>query len=621
MKRKLSVFLSAILSAAVLAGCNSAADPTGPINSGNDKPDQTNTVDTTDTTGQTDISDNTETDPQPTSGDSEFEDPRFTSDSAKETLKIYKEFLAGNSTVHVCGLYRMEDGDYTLEKLIQSKAVSEASMTMPDIITEGYYSFIDCGNDGEPELALKLVYNRNTDYPDLSTFYMIIRPIFGELTLITSQNSYYREYTTMNKYGYFHSSGGAGAAMGFESESFVTSDGEYYELLTCRSCFGMAEPKISQNFLPFSVSDELNGGNVEYSDAGYTLAAYRLEEAVSEEDYPDWEEYEAASSRQYIYTFYDIDDNSVMPDDDYIYRAGNLGYRIVSDSEMKGLISDHYAAYGATDEIREGEDPEWTSFEVTDKVSKSAQVDLFMQNTDMWLLPESEYEEGSYVKYCMADLNRNGRYEVIRSEKLSNNQLNWEFCRNRFFEVNEDFSGIYKIDYETENYWGGENGELGGWEHDLLNQPESGFVCYWRKFEVDDPSLCRTDYHYIIPTTMQSPDLDCIVTNKMVLTFDGDNRIPHGYSIGLKYIYYDGREEYLDDEGIDSDAESYETGNEEYMYGEYYNQDMVHIYFYEVDPSDKESVRMNLSSSADQYYYYTLRSCDGSDTGAYSNKY
>ena len=76
---------------------------------------------------------------------------------------------------------------------------------------------------------------------------------------------------------------------------------------------------------------------------------------------------------------------------------------------------------------------------------------------------------GNEVAYLITDLNRNGRYELIRSERLADNPENTEFCRNRFFEINEDYSGIYKMEYEVETMWA--NGELSGWS------PSS---CRWR---------------------------------------------------------------------------------------------------------------------------------------------
>ncbi len=613
MKKPVSLALSALLTIGMLAGCAQNTS-NGPVNGGAER--QTESENTADnasdnspdsaggsassedeqTAAQTDQTAGTET------ADAKEDTSPWKTDSAKEAVSLYEDFMAGKVTANA-NTY-VDAGMYTLTGLIDALSLRESETGMPDMIFAGSYSIIDCGDDGEPELALALDFGSGYENSPYSTYYIILRRIFGELTVITCRNSYYRTYTQMNRYGYFFGSGSGGASLSFTDECFVSADGEYFTVYTCETCFGLDEPKISSYLLPDSLSEAVSGTSSYEGD--YYMEAYAFDETLSE-TYGDidFDTYYSAIARQKVYSFYNMDeDEGITPDKEYIDLCAENGLKIVTDDELKKILEDRYRSLGITEEIRNADaNPDWIAFDVRDRVSKNAQIDLFMASSDMWLLPESDIEPGSYVKYVITDLNRNGRYELIRSEKLGGNRFNVRFCRNRFFEINRDYTGITKLDYESEYYW---NDELTGWEHDILEASADNIICYWCEAESDSGEFRRT-YDYIVPAYQEETAGDCIATNKLVLSFDGDDHIPHGFSLGMSFVYNNGYADYMDSEGLTCSEDDFDFGNENFVYGSGdYNEDMVHIGYVELDPSDPESIKENLLQSAGEYWFYAF---------------
>ena len=593
MKKELGLGLSAFLTFGMLVGCS------GKDAGNNDLVQGKNIVENSEESVSTS---------KETADDHTLEDSPDNPDATSDSMKMYEEFMAGDRTVHVDGVYGFPDGNLTLQELIDGHASLASADGMPDAISEGNYAYIDCGNDGEPELALSLSYFIGDGYFAPAIQYLVIRPVSDELYLITNQEEYYRYGVNMNKYGYFKSWGSGGAALGYSGESFVSADGEYFKLFDCDTYYGLSVPVISPDALPDSLSDILVPDDFGYSDDYYYMDSYAFGETISYEDYKeeDWDVYYSDYATSRSYSFYDMmNEEPVMPDDEYVALCRENGIRIYSGDEIDEMLQARYDAYGVTEEMRSDEEPDWIPFEVMDKLSKYAQIKLFVDNSELWLLDDSSIADGSLVEYAVTDLNRNGRYELIRSEKIYFNPDNTSFCRNRFFEVNEDYTGIEKMDYETEYIWDDGGGELGGWEHDLLGTAEKGyFDCYWYGSEDQE----KTDYYYVIPTLYTTEESADYGERKMVLIVKPDGSIPY-YEGDLGWKFYNASNDsfrYTDEGGIECSEEMYQTGIEETVFDPKsgWNKDVAYISYVELDPYDMDSVKEELFRSADSWWFY-----------------
>ena len=266
------------------------------------------------------------------------------------------------------------------------------------------------------------------------------------------------------------------------------------------------------------------------------------------------------------------------------------------------MLSDRYALYGITDEIKNAGEPEWISFEVKDRISKAAQIGTFMANSDEWLLGDSDIASllsGAEVNYAVADLNRNGRYEIIRSVKFMDPSAPtlYGICINRFYEISEDYESIYKIDYDVEYMW---EEEISGWEHDLVSAADDYITCYHK----DD-----SEYYYITPTRHYGADGEGYSENKMVL-IARDNGTFVNYSGGLGMMSYNAESnvyDYYDDGGLTCSVGDYASGIEQWYFSAEngYTKELVYIsYVQQPDPNDRDTLKYDLTLSADAFWTY-----------------
>ena len=514
-----------------------------------------------------------------------------------ESLNAYSDFIDGKLKAVANDINMLDDGEYTFDGLADNKAVNLGREYLPDIITEGYFAYIDCGMDGIPELALKLYYTDSNEYASPYTDYTVIKyDGDGKLRVVCSENTYYRSESNINEYGYITSGGSTGAASYYAEESFITADGREVLILSDHCEMGLSDLTIPQDCLSTSLEKVLSNG---YGpDGDYSLNCYLLEEYnmppynedTWDKDYTDY-------VRERFYVFEDFDGNICVPEADYVNLCRDNGIRIFGKDSFEKLLNKHYEDIGFDEKIISGKDIEWTETSVADRVSKSAQIKEFVDNSGMWYLDPSKIDQGNEVAYLIADLNRNGRYELIRSERLADNPENTEFCRNRFFEINEDYSGIYKMEYEVETMWA--NGELSGWSHDLLRADRDYLDCYWNEefgSALDDYSVA---YFYIVPTLMKNDT--SLMENKMVLRVDGKKSVKHGMSVGMADLKYN---RYTDEGGFESNKEYYDNaGNICYRSEDGWNHDKVYILYEKLDDTNKSEWEDLLLESANAYFY------------------
>lgn len=86
------------------------------------------------------------------------------------------------------------------------------------------YSYLDCGKDGEKELALKFVCP--VVEPD-SNIVLVIKEMDSKLQVVYAVCSWSRSETTINEYGYIYSGGSGSATDHISDAALIDADGNY----------------------------------------------------------------------------------------------------------------------------------------------------------------------------------------------------------------------------------------------------------------------------------------------------------------------------------------------------------------------------------------------------------
>ena len=155
---------------------------------------------------------------------------------------LYENFLAGTGKMSFS--YYMSDGsqentndydlfsklsdkEYTLPELIDgmNKIFTDPDgFYAPQEISKTSYAYLDCGKDGNKELALQFVC---PIVEEESTMTMILKEMDGKLQLIYSYDTWSRSDASINEYGYVTSGGSGGAALHYFESGYIDASGKY----------------------------------------------------------------------------------------------------------------------------------------------------------------------------------------------------------------------------------------------------------------------------------------------------------------------------------------------------------------------------------------------------------
>lgn len=163
--------------------------------------------------------------------------------TGQELDPIYASFLQGETKVHIdpendfVNPWAPDDDykitstkkDFTLDELVNSilDKLSESGFTGTEFDSIEYAS-IDCGNDGQKELLLKICMPNQVDS---NTEILILKDFNGSLKAIYSTVATCRRNLFINEFGYICSGGGSGTS-DYYDKSFVGSDSKWHFLYT-----------------------------------------------------------------------------------------------------------------------------------------------------------------------------------------------------------------------------------------------------------------------------------------------------------------------------------------------------------------------------------------------------
>ncbi len=434
------------------------------------------------------------------------------------TKKLYVDFLKNELSVSIKDYPDIADGDYTAQQLLNALHDNYNFQWGTLELGAAEYAYIDCGLDSEPELALSFIF-RDTDGYNLELVeYIVIKNIAGNLKFITSESGYYESVVSLNKAGCITFGGGNGIGAFNEAVRFVKADGSIQPAYSRFTEVNLKEPIITNSNLTRAQLEKMSVDMIEYDYPGYSCEIYNFDSLNYEfgDDF-DNEEYEKEVDRynaQNMYSFKDSEGKSVMPSDAYLKLCADNGVKVYSADKMSGLLSERLLQIGLTQEIISAGEPEWAPMEgVKDMLSVKAQIKTFVENKNLWYQKEADVPDGSYVYYAVADLDRNGRYEIIRVRKTYEPE---DFSKNNFFEITEDFSGVYEEKYDAENLR--IKGDDTVYAPDIFDMEY--LECFYTFDWTSDFGSQNTEYFYWIPDTVTNKDGS---TTRRNMTLCADN--------------------------------------------------------------------------------------------------
>ena len=180
----------------------------------------------------------------------------------------YAAFLAGDGkmTVHTAGIRSdglefnqlySEGETLTLQEVMDKTAEfipGEWAAEDAKIIPSAAAAEIDCGNDGEKELALCITYPVQSES---WRQYMILKDQGEELALCYMGCAWSRSDITIDSYGFIAGDGSGGAAIHVFDKSFVDKDGKWQYL--------------------YSVETEIYPENIYYNEEFHDMTGYGLD--------------------------------------------------------------------------------------------------------------------------------------------------------------------------------------------------------------------------------------------------------------------------------------------------------------------------------------------------------
>jgi hypothetical protein len=243
-----------------------------------------------------------------------------------------------------------QDASYninTMREAIEEQYLDTYGDINPKSIESVDYGFIDCGNDGALELAVRVTGN-NAEGMDSVQDYYIVKLMGGVFYIVDWYESYYRAWGELNKYGIFHMSGSGGASLMVESYERANADGVHEFIYSAEHELAMGDPVIYGYELPSDA--ELPEDYPRYAEGfgdneriKYSFAPY---DYTFKEGTPEYDAY----LRQMVYLFHDSEGNAIFPSDEWVNMYMDLGVVVTDDNNRDQLILERLHELGISEQ-------------------------------------------------------------------------------------------------------------------------------------------------------------------------------------------------------------------------------------------------------------------------------
>ncbi|WP_049946136.1 RNA polymerase sigma factor [Butyrivibrio sp. WCD2001] len=163
------------------------------------------------------------------------------SDSNEENdTTLYEKFLHNEERVHIntendLGYYfsfkNFTKQDYTLDEMVDTIIAFYKEDWMTDRVSleKIEYTYIDCGNDGDKELAV-VIHTPSEEPLESWEEYLIIKNINGTLQTVYSDVAWTRNIINLNEYGYIDIYGDGGVENSGWDKSFIDAEGKRHDV-------------------------------------------------------------------------------------------------------------------------------------------------------------------------------------------------------------------------------------------------------------------------------------------------------------------------------------------------------------------------------------------------------
>lgn len=277
-----------------------------------------------------------------------------------ETESGYLAFLKGTKSAVVPNdEHYFPQGAYTLSEMVSFLSENLQEQDIPDTLLSTSYALIDCGMDGEQELAIKLDFLNESTYETASE-YLFLKERGEELFCEVELNSYYRSDVFINQAGVFDLITMYGYTHSFVKEFFINAEGEIVFVFSCHTYDGLENNLIHEDFLPSYLQDKINiKWNSEDSSESYTLEIYNTWQYSDTFDDDMYDAYLANNE----FIFYDEDGYCANPEDEVLSIYLDHGIRIEDDYELEESLRTYKESLGLTDEMCSADEIEWTEWD------------------------------------------------------------------------------------------------------------------------------------------------------------------------------------------------------------------------------------------------------------------
>ncbi len=293
---------------------------------------------------------------------------------SESNTSLYESFLHNRAKVHINP--KLEQGsyfgfevdteqDYTLEEMVNAiidsyiKSGEDVKIWLDTI----NYAYIDCGNDGDKELAL-MIYTPM--YSEGWEQYLIIKEIDGSLQTVYSDVAWSRNAIYLNEYGYIFGDGSEGAAYHGYDKSYIDADGNLHFIYSDTSTSGISLENDG-GVLWFNGTSHIVPGDTEL-DGDYAFLDFDFNNTIDDDSdniytYAklaegsgfDW----ASGIRGYFYS--DLVNDDALYEDSHPLKQffNNEGLHIYTLNEIDQMIADKEEQEGLTEDIKNGENVVW----------------------------------------------------------------------------------------------------------------------------------------------------------------------------------------------------------------------------------------------------------------------
>lgn len=289
-------------------------------------------------------------------------------ESKRDSKEIYEAFLAGTEPLYfdfenvdgmlIGDVYEpvyTENTPYTLDDMLDTWLAQANAYGEDYVIGEVSYAYIDCGHDGEPELAFSFEeINVNAGYPEMQQAY-IIKAIDDKLELCYSRDYGYRAYLTIKDNGTMVYGGSSGAVYYTNIYEMVDKDGKYEYIYGLDTSYDPHDLFYEIDDFDESEHEDVLGNSM-YGE--YTFRRYEGPAVESYESYLKDVKYVYYSVDEY---YEETNDMSVYePDSDYAKTFALTGRTFVTPDEIEEIINNRLKELSVTQEMLDVDEVEWT---------------------------------------------------------------------------------------------------------------------------------------------------------------------------------------------------------------------------------------------------------------------